>query len=223
MLVPVVTAVEGHGNESVAVTLGGADKASAAAHGIACFPADAGGIGAEQTVVVVQRARVIRLFSFREGDLYCRGGPYFLESFIFHTVIGKDGKIFCGGVVLFAVKTVGVFKVGIHKSQLRRLAVHEKGKALDAACDMQGNGSCRIVGALQKQGIQKGMKGKLFSFLQITAGALNTHRLLWNGHDLVRTAMLQGNDGGHDLGGACHGKALFSVVGKQHGIGVGVV
>ena len=142
-----------------------------------------------------------------KGNGFSLGGTDLPKQGDLQRRLGYERQLLGGGVVVLVIQTVGIDEMGVRQPQPGGPLVHGLGKGLDAARDRQGNGRRRVVGGLQKEGVEQLLQRQHLPRHQIDGGALDAHRLGGNGHRGFGIHGLQGHQGRHDLGGGGHGQA----------------
>ncbi len=142
MVVPVVGGVQGDADKAHAVTLGGADKASACFVGKACFYADTIGVHFQQLICIGEGAVIGGIAEVEgNGRLSADSGKIgVLQGFG-----GKECHIICGGIVVVMVKPGGGDEMGVCKSHLGCTGVHKVGEFFHRPRDFYGGAVGGVV------------------------------------------------------------------------------
>ena len=67
------------------------------------------------------------------------------EGLVFHGILRQQGHVIGSGIVVFIMEAVGVDKVGVHHADLRGLFIHQVGKFLLAARQIDGQRAGGVV------------------------------------------------------------------------------
>ena len=119
MVIPVVTVVDGDGDEPPSISFRSADQNTPCSTGVAGLYADSAIQRPQQPVVIAQMP---------VADGYGFGGYDLLKGRILQSILGQMGKIRRRGMMIFTVQTVGIFKVGLVQRKLLGLEVHQVDK-----------------------------------------------------------------------------------------------
>ncbi len=166
-----------------------------------------------------------------------------LQLFIGHMVVGQNvqpgskadpaqhligkksladhGKIIGRGIVVFVRQSIGIGKMRIHTSQLRRPGVHNLREILPAAAaDMLRHREGHLIGGADQNGIQTVLHGKLLphvhgNVIAVPGGVKNGFP--GKSDPLVQGTLFRRDQGGQNLGGAGRILSGVYVLGIQDG------
>ena len=218
MVVPIVGGVQGNADKAHAVTLGGADKASACFVGKACFYADTIGVHFQQLIGIGEGAVIWRIAKI-EGDrlLTADSGKIgVLQGFG-----GKERHIICGGIVVVMVKPGGGYEMGVCKSHLGCTGVHKVGKFFHRPRNFYGGAVGGVVARGQEHSYAQVSLGDDVPLDKSHGRAFGKDGGRVNGEFGIEVAAFKGDEGGHYFGGACHGAACVFLLAPEDTSAVG--
>ncbi len=146
------------------------------------------------------------------------------QQFVSKKSLADHGKIISGGIVVFIRQAVGIDKIRIHASQLRRPLVHNLSEVLPVgAGDMLRHREGHLVGGTDQNGIQAVLHGKLLPHIHgymIAVRGSVINGIPGKSHPFVQRTPLGSNQGSENLGGAGGILPGMNVFGIENGAGL---
>ncbi len=199
-------------DQPAAAAAGRGDQAASGPVGEAGLAPDRPPVGAEQLVRGDKSTK-------RQRSTWDPGGPggdQRAEVGPAHGHLPEAGQVAGAGLVPGTVKAVGGHVVGRAEPEGGGLPVHPPDERRLAAVDGLGQRHPGVVGALQQQAEEELAHGQALALPQPQRLLADLGRPGADGHQLLLVEPLQGQEGGHHLGGGRHRPGRTGVPLEQH-------
>ncbi len=208
VIVPVVGIAEGDGDKGGSHALGGGDQSAACRLGVAGLKADTALVAAQELVVVFH-------IPLPKGDGL--GGDDLRQHGVGQHGAGDERHVVGGGIMPLHLQPIWVGKVGVLKTQVGGLLIHELGKGLHISGDVDGDGHGCVIARAQKEAVEQMAQRQFLVVVQIHRGSLGAHSSGVHGDRFVQViGLLRGHQGGHQLGDGGDGALCVGVFGIDH-------
>lgn len=159
------------------------------------------------------------------GNYIASGAGHFAEQLVRKILLRDQRHIMDGGIVFVVMLSVGGHKMGIGTAELFGGFVHQIHEGLHAAADVLADGVAALVGGAHHQSVEGLLHGDGFPDLDADVGIIPpdnaVDRIGGIFHHFVQTALLTGDVGGQNLGGAGGIQLFVDVLGIEDRAGVG--
>ena len=193
MIRPVVSVLERHRHQPLAVPLGAADQRPARRSGVT-------GLQTDTAVHVTQKLVVIGHGAPADG--HRPGGGDAHQGLILHRRAGQKGHVPGGGVVILMVQAIGVSEGAVLHPQISGGLVHHAHESRLTAAHMTRDGHCGIVSGTEHQAVEQRLQRQLLPLFQIHGGTLGQRGLPVDCHNFPQVSLPDRHQRRHNLRGA---------------------
>ena len=158
VILPVVPVLQGDADQGLLPSFRAGDQGAASGVGVPGFHTYTPLIAPKQLVVVGQGPT---------GHMGRAGGDKSLQAFVFQDLLGQQGHIIGGRIMVFVIQPVGIYKVSILHPQAVRPLVHPVHKGLYRPGAAPGNGQGGVVAGGQQQAIEQLLQCQLLSYPEV--------------------------------------------------------